>query len=434
MQMYEGLPVVTNKISVEEQRGIPHHLLGQICLDEPAWHAHVFSREAKKTIREIRSRGRLPIVVGGTHYYADALLFEGSILEGPDSEDSTDPTAAAAAAALATAFPVLDGPTEDMVAKLREVDPEMADRWHPKRPAEDPPVARDLPDHRQGRPRRRTPISSAGRRPGSGRRTWARGSRSCCGCTPSPTCSTAALGAGFDQMLEKGLLNETQQMYGHLHDRLGRGEAVDRTKGIWQSIGFRQVEPYLDGLGSGLSAAELEGLKRRGVDDVKTATRRYAKGQLRWLKYKTIPLIKGESVLDHLFVLDSTDTRQWDESVARRPRRSRGCSSRGGELPAAAGLSETAREVLSSVVDARRADDSKPCHRKCEVCHLTTLTEQAWDDHLRGNRHRRLLRQQRKAALVPIDPADRHSAVPPPVADAGKAAFPEIEALYPDPA
>jgi tRNA dimethylallyltransferase len=37
LQLYEGLPVITNKITVDEQKGIPHHLLGCVGLDEPTW-------------------------------------------------------------------------------------------------------------------------------------------------------------------------------------------------------------------------------------------------------------------------------------------------------------------------------------------------------------------------------------------------------------
>jgi len=42
MQMYGGLPIITNKITVEEQQGIPHHLLGFIALDEEPWRVGMF--------------------------------------------------------------------------------------------------------------------------------------------------------------------------------------------------------------------------------------------------------------------------------------------------------------------------------------------------------------------------------------------------------
>jgi len=51
MQMYDGLPTITNKIPVDEQRGIKHHLLGCVGLEEPTWRVGKFVQEALKTVR-----------------------------------------------------------------------------------------------------------------------------------------------------------------------------------------------------------------------------------------------------------------------------------------------------------------------------------------------------------------------------------------------
>ena len=50
MQMYEGLPIVTNKISAEERGGIPHHLLGVIGLHDPSWTVRVFKKRATEIV------------------------------------------------------------------------------------------------------------------------------------------------------------------------------------------------------------------------------------------------------------------------------------------------------------------------------------------------------------------------------------------------
>ncbi|KAF3347104.1 Protein phosphatase inhibitor 2 [Verticillium dahliae VDG2] len=127
MQLYQGLPVITNKMTTAERRGIPHHLLDHIPLDEPAWIVGDFKRAANKVIREIRSRGNLPIVVGGTHYYTNALLFE-DMFVGPGHEGQGEPAPAAdvVPASDAGRFPILDEPTEVILAKLRDVDPPAA--------------------------------------------------------------------------------------------------------------------------------------------------------------------------------------------------------------------------------------------------------------------------------------------------------------------
>jgi len=58
MQMYDGLPIITNKIPVDEQRGIKHYLLGCVGLEEPTWRVSRFVREALKTVKYIRHLSR----------------------------------------------------------------------------------------------------------------------------------------------------------------------------------------------------------------------------------------------------------------------------------------------------------------------------------------------------------------------------------------
>lgn len=50
MQLYKGLPIITNKISVEEQKNIPHHLLGCLDLDKPTWTVGTFVPHALRKV------------------------------------------------------------------------------------------------------------------------------------------------------------------------------------------------------------------------------------------------------------------------------------------------------------------------------------------------------------------------------------------------
>ncbi len=72
-QVYRGLDIGTEKITREEMRGVPHHLID---IREPAesYSAGDFVADATRLIGEIAARGKLPILVGGTHFYFDALL------------------------------------------------------------------------------------------------------------------------------------------------------------------------------------------------------------------------------------------------------------------------------------------------------------------------------------------------------------------------
>ncbi|MCL7029654.1 hypothetical protein MKW94_008458 [Papaver nudicaule] len=73
IQVYKGLDIITNKVSQEEQSGIPHHLLGVINPNEE-FTSSDFRRVAMHTIESILARKRLPIIVGGSNSFIEALV------------------------------------------------------------------------------------------------------------------------------------------------------------------------------------------------------------------------------------------------------------------------------------------------------------------------------------------------------------------------
>ena len=72
-QVYRGLDIGTEKITAEEMRGVPHHLID---IRDPSerYSAGDFVTDATRLIGEITARGKLPILAGGTHFYFNALL------------------------------------------------------------------------------------------------------------------------------------------------------------------------------------------------------------------------------------------------------------------------------------------------------------------------------------------------------------------------
>jgi tRNA dimethylallyltransferase len=72
-QVYRGLNIGTEKITLEEMQGVPHHLI-DICDPQTSYSAGDFIQDATRLITEISERGKLPILAGGTHFYFDALL------------------------------------------------------------------------------------------------------------------------------------------------------------------------------------------------------------------------------------------------------------------------------------------------------------------------------------------------------------------------
>ncbi|KAA8543214.1 hypothetical protein F0562_021291 [Nyssa sinensis] len=73
MQVYKGLDIVTNKINDEESRRVPHHLLGIIDPNSD-FTATDFCDLASLSLKSIVNRGKLPIIVGGSNSYIEALI------------------------------------------------------------------------------------------------------------------------------------------------------------------------------------------------------------------------------------------------------------------------------------------------------------------------------------------------------------------------
>ncbi len=85
MQVYRTMDIGTAKIKPSEMDGIPHHLI-DIIEPEDEWNVSLFCEHAKKTVNDIYSRGKVPVLVGGTGFYIQALLYDVEFTEEDDNE------------------------------------------------------------------------------------------------------------------------------------------------------------------------------------------------------------------------------------------------------------------------------------------------------------------------------------------------------------
>lgn len=400
MQMYRGLPIITNQLTPEEQRGIPHYLLGNIGLDEEPWSVTTWKREATKIISDIRSRGKLPIVVGGTSYYLDGLLFDEKLVESdPATTEESEEAARVTREELASQHPILRDSAEVMLAKLQEVDPVMAERWHPK----DIRKIRNSLEIYLTTGRRASDIYAEQRARREARRAEQ---------PPSPwnlllfwlyaksDVLNERLDKRVDKMVANGLVDETSSVFDYLQDRLAAGDAVDRTKGIWQSIGFRQFEPYLSAVKSTdtkTAQATLEKLKQQGIEDTKTATRQYAKYQIRWVARKTIAALQEENLLSKFYLLDSSNISNWHSEVAEKGSSLLAKHLAHQPLPRPEDMSGTAREVLAEQLERSNRPETI-CNKTCEVCEKEFRIEEQWQKHLKSKKHQKAARWAKRQA------------------------------------
>lgn len=120
MQVYRHMDIGSAKIRPEEMQGVPHYMIDLLEPAEP-FNITMFQRYAKAYIREIQERGHIPILVGGTGFYIQSVLYD---IDFTQAEE--DP---AYRAKLEEMWE--DQGAERMHALLRQVDAVSADTIHP---------------------------------------------------------------------------------------------------------------------------------------------------------------------------------------------------------------------------------------------------------------------------------------------------------------
>jgi tRNA dimethylallyltransferase len=409
MQMYDGLPIITNKITTEEQKGVPHHLLGIVGLDEEPWRVGLFKKKAGSVIKEIRSRGKLPILVGGTHYYTQSLLFKDALIS--DTAPSEGETGKELSREeINRRYPILERPTEEILEQLKTVDPVMADRWHPNDRRK---IQRSLEIYlmtgQQASKVYEEQQERRGLHQGDGSSIVA-----CSEAEVAPLLQSTLffwvhtdsealskrLDERVDKMLKIGLINEVETLDKFLREQAIAGLAVDRSSGIWVSIGYKEFEPYIEAMKSGeLSSKELQVLFATAVERTKAATRQYAKRQIRWIRLKLLAALSKANALSKIYLLDGSNLDHWSTSVSGPAMDIVYKFLAEEELPAPRDMSPAANELLTPKQTFDFGDRRDLWIRQtCELCNMTAVTDDQWQRHVKGRAHRRAAKKTNKNA------------------------------------
>lgn len=237
MQFYRGMDIGTAKINVPERRGVPHHLLDIMDVTEEA-SVSKFQAQARDLIADIQSRGRYPILVGGSGLYVRAAL---DVLEFP----GTDPQLRAE-----LERELAGEGLEALRLRLRAVDPVSADRLGDGRR-----VVRALEVHRlTGRPFSSFMPTREYFQPAVQ-----------LGLNVDRPLLHRRLAARVDRMVEQGLLAEVRSLE-------ARGLRGGRTAG--RALGYSQFLQVLDG----------ESTVDQAAEQTVVATRQFARRQLTWFR------------------------------------------------------------------------------------------------------------------------------------------------------
>lgn len=254
MQIYKGMDVGTAKATAEERARIPHHLIDFLDPRE-SFSAQSYSEMATEAARDITERGRLPLFVGGTGLYLDTLM-RGSGNDAPEA----DPEYRERLLYIARS----DGGAEKLWERLRQVDPDSAATIH-KNNVKRVIRALEIFDA-TGMPKSLLDARSREREPEIAVRLLTLDFH-------ERENLYRRVDARVDVMMAEGLLEEARALYD--------GGMLSSESTAAQAIGYKELAEYFAGRRT-LSEA---------VEDIKLASRRYAKRQLTWFRHERERLV-----------------------------------------------------------------------------------------------------------------------------------------------
>ncbi|KAJ8679191.1 hypothetical protein QAD02_014978, partial [Eretmocerus hayati] len=199
------------------------------------------------------------------------------------------------------------------------------------------------------------------------------------------------LDARVDSMLEAGLVQELLDFHDRYNkDRVNKNELPDYTRGIFQSIGFKEFHNYLILPKEERDLETGQKLLKEAIENLKLVTRRYAKTQDKWVRNRLIQRT-GRQV-PPVYTLDCTDVEQWESEVYGKAEEIVSSLMR-GETPsvlAANRLHDDEHEDKSkSYIDSENG-----FFMSCETCQKYFVCEAQWNEHMNGERHRRAVKRK----------------------------------------
>lgn len=244
MQVYRHMDIGSAKITRAEMQGVPHHLI-DVLEPEESFSVVRFQELAKAAVREICSRGRIPVVVGGTGFYIQALLYDIDFTE--NQEDSSYRTSLEQAAVQKGA--------EYLHSLLQTRDPEAAARIHPHNVKR---VIRALEFYHQTGQK----ISAHNERE---RQKESPYNYAYFVLTDDRASLYSRIDRRVDLMMEQGLLDEVRAL---------KERGLSRSSVAMQGLGYKELFGFLEG------ECSLE----EAVRIIKRDTRHFAKRQLTWFR------------------------------------------------------------------------------------------------------------------------------------------------------
>ena len=264
-QVYRNMDIGTGKATPDEQQGVPHHLLDILEPDNPEpFTVARWLDLAERAIADIRRRGKVPIVVGGTHLYIKSFM-EG-MFEGPGADEGLRET-------LRALSPVA------LRAELERIDPAAATRIHPN---DERRTIRAIEVFRL------TGVPISEHQAQWDRETSLRPDAFLVGLDWPVEQINPRINSRVRQMMEAGFADEVREL-------MASGRLGTQAR---EALGYKQLAAWIEAGGSPGGLEET-------VERIKVETRRFAKSQRTWLRrLRPMPgsiwLRPAESTLDDM--------------------------------------------------------------------------------------------------------------------------------------
>ncbi len=264
MQIYKDMNIGTAKPTPEEMQGIKHYLIGYVSPEE-RYSVSDYKSDAKKAIKEIIEKGKMPIVVGGTGLYLDSLIYE---IEYQDIK-------------LDEAYrqkleqEVEEKGLEELYEKAKQIDAKAMEKISPN---DKKRILRVLEIyHTTGKTKTEQEIESRKKEVEYDYKVYA--------LNWDRQKLYDRINKRVDMMMEQGLIEEVKQIL----------KKYDTFPTAMQGLGYKEVVEYIEG----------KVTKEEMIEKIKMETRRYAKRQLTWFRKnkQTIWLNAEDTIEDNIQVI-----------------------------------------------------------------------------------------------------------------------------------
>ena len=376
LQVYKGAPILTNKVVVNDPK---HHLMNFIEWDKN-YSVRDFIQDADSIIADICKRGKMPIIVGGTNYYIELLLWGNDFRELSFEDESKQ---------------FNDWKTDTLIEKVKEFNIDYAIKHQNNRRKLVYALNMNAAGHTL-----KTNFSDRWT-------TKCRYDSIFVWCAASNKVLDKRIDDRVDQMVGKGLLSELDELdsyWKQRHSVFYNDIRNNEVEGIFQSIGFKEFYPYI--------RSKDDASLKVALDLMKLRTRQYARSQIKWIRARIVPRLFSpiHDSPSHLFVVDCSVIKKWEETVI--PSAINGIEKflNGIKIDRKESLSLQFSEYQQLDLDPIYLDEIFKTHIRnvypdpivfldpnerfdCAICKRVVFGSRSWSAHLNSRKHKKLERE-----------------------------------------